>query len=103
MIRKKFPQVKYVRIHDNIGGAGQFYIGLKLACKEGCDWVWVMDDDVEIVRKDGLNILLDKAYKLKNRGIPVGAVIPLQLVGGRIAKVGPLSIFVGGLISKEQL
>jgi hypothetical protein len=55
-----------------------------------------MDDDVEIIRKDGLKILLDKAYKLKNRGMPVGAVIPLQLVSGRVAKVGPLSIFVGG-------
>jgi len=103
MIRKEFPQVKYIRIHENVGGAGQFYIGLKLACKEGCDWVWVMDDDVEIVRKDGLRILLDEAYKLKNRGISVGAVIPLQLVDGRVAKVGPLSIFVGGLISKEAI
>jgi len=62
-----------------------------------------MDDGVEIVRKDGLKILLDKAYELKNRGIPVGAVIPVQLVDGRVAKVGPLSIFVGGVISKEQL
>jgi hypothetical protein len=62
-----------------------------------------MDDDVEIVRKDGLKILLDKAYNLKNKGIPVGIAIPLQLVDGRVAKVGPLSIFVGGLISKEQL
>jgi GT2 family glycosyltransferase len=39
MIRKEFLQVKYVRGHENIGGVGQFYIGLKLACKEGCDWV----------------------------------------------------------------
>jgi GT2 family glycosyltransferase len=103
MIRKEFPQVKYVRIRENIGGAGQFYIGLKLACRKGCDWVWVMDDDVEIIRKDGLKILLDKAYELKNRGIPVGAVIPLQLANGHVAKVGPLSIFVGGLISKEAI
>ena len=103
MIRKEFQQVKYVRIHDNIGGAVQFYIGLILACKEGCDWVCVMDDDVEIVRKDGLNILLDKAYELKSREMPVGAVIPLQLVDGRIARIGLLGIFVGGLISKEAI
>jgi GT2 family glycosyltransferase len=103
MIRKEFPKVKYVRIRENIGGAGQFYIGLRLAYKEGYDWAWVMDDDVEIVRKDGLKILLNKAYELKNGGIPVGTIIPLQLAKGRVAKVGPLSIFVGGLISREAI
>ncbi len=60
--------------------------------------LWMM-----MLRSDGLKILLDEAYKLKNRGILVGAVIPLQLVSGRIAKVGPLSIFVGELISKEAI
>jgi GT2 family glycosyltransferase len=103
MIHREFPQVKYVRIRENVGGSGQFYIGLKLAYKEGYDWIWVMDDDVEIVRNDGLRILLNKAYELKNKGVPLGAIIPLQLAKGRIAKVGPLSIFVGGLISREAI
>lgn len=101
MIKKEFPQVKYIRIRENIGGAGQFYIGIKLAYKRDYDWIWVMDDDVEVVKRNGLETLLESAHKL--RSAPVGAVIPLQLVQGKLAQVGPLSIFVGGLISRDAV
>lgn len=38
------------RIHpillpQNVGGAGGFCLGIKEAVMDGCDWVWVMDDD----------------------------------------------------------
>jgi GT2 family glycosyltransferase len=35
-------------IHQaNLGGAGGFYTGIKLAYEQGFDFIWVMDDDVE--------------------------------------------------------
>ncbi|MEM4483272.1 MAG: glycosyltransferase family 2 protein [Candidatus Methanomethylicia archaeon] len=36
----------FVRIYNDIGGSGGFYEGFKRAYNEGCDWIWVMDDDV---------------------------------------------------------
>jgi len=45
MIRSEFPQVTYVRLPENIGGAGGFHEGMKVAYGKGYDWIWVMDDD----------------------------------------------------------
>jgi len=39
-------KIFYVRIYHDIGGAGQFYNGLKLAYAYKYDWIWLMDDDV---------------------------------------------------------
>lgn len=39
-------QIQYVKLPENIGGAGGFYEGMKLAAKSRPDWIWIMDDDV---------------------------------------------------------
>jgi GT2 family glycosyltransferase len=39
-------RVKFQRLPQNLGGAGGFHFGIKLACEEGHDWIWAMDDDV---------------------------------------------------------
>lgn len=39
--------VNYVRLPENIGGAGGFAEGVKLAMASGADWIWMMDDDAE--------------------------------------------------------
>lgn len=37
---------RYIRLNENIGGAGGFYEGMKTAYEENCyDAYWVMDDD----------------------------------------------------------
>ncbi|MDE5822853.1 MAG: glycosyltransferase [Paramuribaculum sp.] len=41
---------------ENLGGAGGFYTGMKYACENGFDFVWVMDDDV-LPEPDCLEIL----------------------------------------------
>ena len=46
-------------LDKNIGGSGGFSYGVKLAMTEGCDWVWLMDDDT-IPGADSLSILCDK-------------------------------------------
>jgi GT2 family glycosyltransferase len=43
------PDVDYIRLRDNEGGAGGFYWGIRYAYEKGADWVWLMDDDVEPV------------------------------------------------------
>ena len=37
----------YVRMHQNTGGAGGFYEGVKRGYQKGYDWLWLMDDDAE--------------------------------------------------------
>ncbi len=37
------------RLDTNTGGSGGFSEGTKVALEQGADWVWLMDDDVEIL------------------------------------------------------
>lgn len=47
----QFPEGVLVhhRLETNTGGAGGFSEGTRLALELGADWVWLMDDDVEII------------------------------------------------------
>lgn len=49
--------ILYVRLPKNSGGSGGFYTGIKMADKDGCDAIWVMDDD-GLPDKDCLKNLL---------------------------------------------
>ncbi|TXL61862.1 glycosyltransferase [Aeromicrobium terrae] len=46
-----FPEGVLVnhRLDTNTGGSGGFSEGTKVALELGADWVWLMDDDVEII------------------------------------------------------
>ncbi len=48
--KKDNLSIYYVRMHENTGGAGGFYEGVKRTYEEGYDWLWLMDDDVEPMR-----------------------------------------------------
>jgi GT2 family glycosyltransferase len=37
--------IHYHRLPDNVGGAGGFAEGIKLAMNSDADWIWLMDDD----------------------------------------------------------
>lgn len=50
-------EFRYTRSEKNIGGSGGFYSGIKMAHEDGCDAIWVMDDD-GIPDKDCLKNLL---------------------------------------------
>lgn len=51
----------------NLGGAGGFYEGIRIASKEDCDWLWIMDDDT-IPEKDSLKELVT-ALKFANENV----------------------------------
>jgi len=53
-------KVRYVRMHENTGGAGGFAEGMKRAYEKGYDWLWLMDDDCRPER-DCLEQLLEVA------------------------------------------
>ena len=39
------PVIEYIKLPENIGGAGGFHEGMKKAREHQPDWVWIMDDD----------------------------------------------------------
>ena len=41
------PDVIFISMGENTGGAGGFAAGLKYATETGANWVWMMDDDAE--------------------------------------------------------
>jgi len=43
------PGVRYERLERNVGGAGGFHRGVELALESGAEWLWLMDDDVEVL------------------------------------------------------
>lgn len=49
--------LSYNRMSENLGGAGGFREGLRIATSTDCDWVWLMDDDC-IVEPGSLPALL---------------------------------------------
>jgi len=64
-------KLHYVRMHENTGGAGGFYEGVKKAYKRGYDWLWLMDDDT-IPQEIALQILLETTTL--NLGIKIGFI-----------------------------
>ena len=70
-INKKTPlKVHYTRLYEDLGGAGGFYTGLKMAFEKGYDLFWLMDDD-GLPSKDCLYELV----KFSNENIVVGPVV----------------------------
>lgn len=58
--------IKYIRLPQNIGGAGGFYVGLKSAYEEGYDFIIMMDDDGRPANTETFSQLIEHAEKLYN-------------------------------------
>ncbi|MCO6441975.1 MAG: glycosyltransferase family 2 protein [Nitrococcus mobilis] len=41
------PRAELMTLPQNLGGAGGFATGLRIAVEQDTDWVWMMDDDAE--------------------------------------------------------
>lgn len=51
------PKLGFHKMDQNMGGAGGFHFGMKLALEKGYEFVWLMDDDT-LPRPDALEKLL---------------------------------------------
>lgn len=66
MIKEHFSDnLIYCNTGKNLGGAGGFNYGMKKALSQGCDYIWLMDDDC-IVNSTSLPCLLAEAENLKD-------------------------------------
>lgn len=91
------PLIYYYRTERNLGGAGGFHIGMKIAYKMEADWVWIMDDDT-IPNADALKSFQDCIDKL-NEPIsflasavygPNGEAINVPLINSKKSSTGYL-------------
>jgi len=73
MIRKEFPDhplLSYLKLGSNLGGAGGFHYGAKLAVEKGADWVCLMDDDC-FLHPDCIRQLMKNVDDRKNIYSPI--------------------------------
>jgi GT2 family glycosyltransferase len=57
IVEREFPQVVFLHLRRNVGGAGGFCAGMEWAYDAGCTWLWLLDDDT-IVAPTALEELL---------------------------------------------
>lgn len=62
---KKYDAIEYHRLEKNIGGAGGFNTGIKIACKGGYDYIWIMDDDT-IPNSNALEMMVENKFIKEN-------------------------------------
>lgn len=91
--------IEYVRLRENIGGAGGFSQGVKIAYEDGCDLICLMDDDGRPYNKYTIEALYRKACELVDSGhelIMINSVVTyngedLSFGLGNVAKLSELS------------
>ena len=49
MLRTEFANLSVIELPENKGGAGGFAAGMDWAHRHGYHWIWVMDDDIEML------------------------------------------------------
>ena len=57
VLRRDDLPLQVVTSPDNLGGAGGFHLGVRTACEQGFDRIWLMDDDV-VPAPDCLAVLM---------------------------------------------
>ena len=63
ILKERHPNIIYIRLEENLGSAGGYYLGIKEAV-QGSDFVWTLDDDVRL-NADSLERLLEGIQKLE--------------------------------------
>jgi rhamnopyranosyl-N-acetylglucosaminyl-diphospho-decaprenol beta-1,3/1,4-galactofuranosyltransferase len=58
LLAAEFPDLTLVRLDRNTGGAGGFHTGVRWAYEHGFEWIWLMDDDVEM-EPGALKVMLE--------------------------------------------
>lgn len=87
---------------ENLGGAGGFHTGMKIAYAQGYDWMWLMDDDVEPDRQC-LGVLLSYSHmsqclhpvKIYSDGVILEWEYVINPANGKKARLGNYSFKCG--------
>jgi GT2 family glycosyltransferase len=92
MLRKEFPDLRFVSIDNNLGFTGGVNVGLEIALEEDFDYVWLLNNDT-IVDKDSLTFLvkaagdIDKAGLLGSKVYYYSSPKTINYAGGKINRI----------------
>jgi GT2 family glycosyltransferase len=81
-------KIEYIKLDENIGGAGGFYTGIKKSYEIGCDWTWIMDDDtiptinclkelvksIDVIEEEKISFLASSIYGEKREFMNVPSI-----------------------------
>lgn len=92
--------MKYIYLDNNIGGAGGFYTGIKKAYEDGCDFIYLMDDDGRPINPESLKILVNKSkeFYAENK-----MIFSNSLVLADEYRPNDLSFNLGGILKREDV
>jgi len=80
MLKQKYTgEITSIRLEENLGSAGGFCEGIRLAHEKGYDWIWVMDDDV-VPAADALKALVESpAFNDPSVGLLASLVLDVKV------------------------
>jgi rhamnosyltransferase len=82
MLAERYPQVKILRLPENLGIGGALAAGLKYAALEKRhDWIWTFDGD-SVPYGDASQLLIEGIESLSNAGRDVGILAALPVHQG---------------------
>lgn len=82
------PSIRYLRLPENVGGAGGFHAGMKAAYAAGANYLWISDDDA-YPEPDALQKLLDAItdFEIQNRWRPSFACSRVEWLDGSMCEM----------------
>ncbi len=83
-----YPQVEHLRLEKNLGAAGGFHHGLRVARERPFDWIWLLDDDAH-PQPHSLERLMEGLERARQLGIEPNLLLSrLVWTDGRIHPMG---------------
>lgn len=101
LLTEEWTELEVLHLMENIGGAGGFYTGIRVAFENGADWVWGMDDDA-YPERDALEIIVDFAEKDNYQNVYWSNCNNDVLFENSVKKVSEW-MFVGFLLTKKAV
>lgn len=85
---KAMPSVRYVKLPKNVGGAGGFHEGMKIAYEQGANYLWISDDDA-YPEPDALEKLLDgiQDFETRHKWRPSFACSRVEWIDGTLCEM----------------
>jgi len=80
--------IRYLRLPQNVGGAGGFHAGLKTAYEQGANYFWISDDDA-YPEPDAIEKLLSaiREFEVQNQWRPSFAASRVEWIDGSLCEM----------------